>query len=271
MRYLPVLALLALLVPPQAFAAETAWTDLAPGVRARLIASEVRHKDGTTLVGLEIEMPETTKTYWRVPGETGIPTEIDVAGSTGVSGATLLWPYPRVETASGYLDYVYYGHTVLPIELKVDGDAPVLNATVTMGVCSDICVPAVASFSFPLSFTEPDKGQGLRLNQALAETPMAWQERHDAISSARFDPAANALEIVLGDPEVDWSSLIADMGFDGELFGTPQKSPDGRTILLPLLGGGDPADLVGKPVTLTFQTPMGPFETSSRVQASLQK
>jgi hypothetical protein len=60
------------------------------------------------------------------------------------------------------------------------------------------------------------------------------------------------------------------MGFDGELFGTPQKSPDGHTILLPLLGGGDPAALVGQPVNLTFQTPMGPFETSSRVQAAAQ-
>lgn len=259
---------LVLLLSVTASAAETAWVDLAPGVRARLIASEVRHADGTTLVGLEVEMPENTKTYWRVPGESGIPTEIAIDGSVGVSSATILWPYPKTETANGYHDYVYYGHTVLPVELKVDGDSPVLNAAVTLGVCSDICVPAMASFSLPLSFAKADQAQGLRLTQALAETPMAWAERHDAIESVRFDRDANALEIVVGDPDVDWSSLIADMGFDGELFGTPQKSPDGRTILLPLLGQGDSAGLVGQSVNLTFLTPMGAFETSKRVQAA---
>ncbi len=40
-------------------------------------------------------MPQTTNTYWRIPGETGIPTEFDFAASTGVSGPQVHWPYPR--------------------------------------------------------------------------------------------------------------------------------------------------------------------------------
>ena len=59
-------------------------------------------------------MPQNTKTYWRIPGETGIPTELDFTGSTGIAASTILWPYPTVDHVQGYLDYVYYGPTVLP-------------------------------------------------------------------------------------------------------------------------------------------------------------
>ena len=50
---------------------------VAPDVRVRLIASEQLRADHTTLAAIEIDMPASTKTYWRVPGETGIPTELE--------------------------------------------------------------------------------------------------------------------------------------------------------------------------------------------------
>lgn len=265
MRFLPFPFIALILIAVPVVGAETAWSELAPGVRARLIASEVRRADGTTLVGLEVEMPGTTKTYWRVPGEAGIPTEIDVAGSSGVERATILWPYPSVDTSNGYLEYVYFGDLVLPVELAVAGDAPELVARVTMGVCDKVCVPAMTSFTLPLDFAAPDSAQSIRLAQALATTPVPWTERRDAIATLVWDGAANGLRVGLGDAGVDWASIIADMGDASALFGTPQKSPDGRTILLPLLGGGDPAAVLGEQVQLTFLTPMGPFETSRRI------
>ena len=84
MRLPILLGIFASLLSP-AFAAETAWQDVAPGVRLRLISTGVVKPDGTTLLGLEIDMPETTKTYWRVPGDTGLPTVLDFTASTGVS------------------------------------------------------------------------------------------------------------------------------------------------------------------------------------------
>jgi DsbC/DsbD-like thiol-disulfide interchange protein len=44
-------------------------------VKLRLISTGQIKANGTTLVGLEIDMPETSKTYWRVPGDTGLVAE----------------------------------------------------------------------------------------------------------------------------------------------------------------------------------------------------
>ena len=69
MRIPLALAFLAFAAP--SLAAETPWQEVAPGVRLRLIADNVLSPDGTTLLGLEVDMPPGYKTYWRVPGETG--------------------------------------------------------------------------------------------------------------------------------------------------------------------------------------------------------
>ena len=267
MRLCPAIAL-ALLAAAPAAASQTEWQEVAPGVRLRLIADDVRRPDGTTMVGLEIDMPENTKTYWRVPGETGIATELDIAGSTGIAGFTMLWPYPLVDQSAGYLDYVYYGPTVLPIALDLTGESAVLQASVTLGVCSDVCVPAMAEFSLPLSFGTPDAGQQIRLSQAVALTPLPWTGSSPPVGAVSLDAAADALAVVLADPEVDPHSLIADMGPGGTLFGAPQKSPDGKVVFLPLLGGSDPEGLMGQPVQFTFMTPMGAFEISRVIDSA---
>jgi DsbC/DsbD-like thiol-disulfide interchange protein len=261
MRPLFILALAALAALPAA-AGETPWQAVAPGVRLRLISADVVRADERSLVGLEIDMPAGTRTYWRVPGQSGIVTELDTAGSSGISGHTIYWPYPVVDASLGYLDYAYFGPTVLPIELDIDGEAPLLQAAFTLGICTEVCIPAMAKFSLPLDFTKPDDAQQLRLNQAMALTPLDWAGDPEAIGAVSLDAGASGLLVPIADPGIDPASLIADMGASGQLFGTPQKSPDEAAILLPLLGGGDAKGLVGKPVRLTFMTALGPFETS---------
>lgn len=263
MRALALLALILLTLP--AAAAETPWQEIAPGVRLRMISSDVLKADGTTMVALELDMPANTKTYWRVPGESGIATEIDTGGSSGVADDRILWPYPRIEVAGGLTDFVYRGPTVLPVELKLNGGQADFRASVVMGVCSDVCVPAMANFTLPLDFDKPDRGQGLRIAQAVALTPQHWSEPRAPLGAVAWNPAAKAISVRLSDPRVDPLSLIADASSSGQLFGAPQKSPDGSAVLLPLLGGADTAAVEGKPVSLTFMTEMGPFSLSTTV------
>lgn len=266
MRIPAVLLILACSLPVTA--AETPWQEVAPGARVRLISSDVLKPDRTTMVALEIDMPMATNTYWRVPGETGIPTEFDFAGSNGVTGQEVLWPFPLIETKTGYVDFVYRGPTVLPVELKLDGKAADLKVAVVMGVCSDICVPVTASFELPLGFAAPDRAQGLRIAQALALTPMPWDDPRDPIAWVGFDGAADALAVRIDDAKIDPLSLIADTGQSGQLFGAPQKSPDGKLVLLPLLGGESSRDVEGMPVRLTFMTEMGPFSVERRISSA---
>lgn len=259
----PALLLIASLSFP-AHAGETAWQELAPDTRARLISSDTLKPDGTTTIALEIEMPQSSNTYWRVPGETGIPTELDFAGSTGVKSDQILWPYPAIESKTGYVDYVYRGPVVLPVELQLDGQHADLKVGVTMGICSDVCVPVMAKFELPLSFAAPDRSQGLRITQALAETPLEWDGAGDPVPQVTYDAGADALAVSLS-PDVDPLSLIADDGLAGQLFGAPQKSPEPNLVLVPLLGGDQGRSVEGKPVRLTFMTEMGPFSVERRV------
>lgn len=257
-----------LLLASPTLGAETQWQDIAPDVRARLIASEFLRADGTTLAALEIDMPASTKTYWRVPGETGFATEFDLTGSVGVTSNGIIWPYPLLETKGGYTDFVYYGQTVLPIELKVEGEKVVLRAAVLMGICSDICVPAQANFTLPLDFSAPDPGQGLRISQALALVPLDWDGPREPIGDVTFDATEETLIVPVSDPQIDPLSVIVRADAAGLLFGAPQKSRDGKLVLLPLLGGNAAEGLVGHSIQLTFMTPMGPFELSRRIVRS---
>jgi DsbC/DsbD-like thiol-disulfide interchange protein len=258
--------LLATSVP--ALAGATPWQDVASGARLRLISSDIRQPQGTTLVGLELAMPDNFTTYWRLPGETGIPTSVDITGSTGLAAPVIEWPYPAPDTANGFLDFVYRGNTVLPIELKTSGNSSLLKVNVVMGVCSDVCVPVRASFSLPLSFASADAGQSLRLQQAEALAPIPWNGAGPAFSAASFDAAGRTLRIRLADAAVDPTSVIASTGDPTVIFGTPQKSPDGHSILLPLRAAGHATDWLKKPVQLTFMTAMGSFEESEQVTAS---
>jgi DsbC/DsbD-like thiol-disulfide interchange protein len=262
---LNLLAPILLLASPAA-ASQTDWQEVSPGVRMRLIADDVHRPDGTTIAGLEIDMPANTKTYWRVPGETGIPTVFDISASRGVHALSAVWPYPVIDRAAGYTDYVYYGPTVLPLRLQISGDTPLLDASVTLGICSDVCVPVTAKFAMPLHLGKTDVTQEIRLQQARALAPVPWSGPGDALGEARWDAADQELEVAVNTMEVDPSSLIVDAGDPGILFGAPQKSPDGQVVALPLLGG-DAAGLEGKPVQLIFLTPTGAYELTRTIGA----
>lgn len=262
MRFRLAILVLAFTAAP-AFAVATPWQDVGAGARLRLITSDVRAPDGTTLVGLELDMPDADKTYWRLPGESGIPTEIDTKGSDGVTSAAIEWPYPTPEVTQGFLDYVYHGHTVLPVQLKTSGGATLLQASVIMGVCSDVCVPVRTRFSLPLSFTTPDAANGLRLRQAEALAPLPWDKPQPAFANVRFDTTERALRLDLADATIDPDSVIASTTDPTIVFDAPQKSPDGRSILLKVRGRPQSAGWQAQPVLLTFTTAAGSYEVSA--------
>jgi DsbC/DsbD-like thiol-disulfide interchange protein len=255
LRSLIVIAGTLLTLP--ALAGATAWQEIAPGVKARLITSDVL-VDGLTLGGLELDMPQTTNIYWRIPGETGIPTEFDFAASSEVSGATVHWPFPEIDRSRGYMDYAYYGPVVLPFEFESAASGATLDVTVTLGICSDICVPATTRLTLPLAFAAEDAAQSIRLEQAMAETPILWDQPRQPFGSveAGFD---GSLHLLSPEASIDPASIIADVGDPALLFETPQKSPDGAVWTLKPLGGGARKGLEGSSVQLTFETPAGPY------------
>jgi DsbC/DsbD-like thiol-disulfide interchange protein len=254
------LCLFATFAAGPALAGATAWQEISPGVKARLISSD-SIVGGTTLAGLELDMPQATNTYWRIPGESGIPTQFDFSGSTGIADPHVHWPFPEIANTAGYRDYIYRGSVVFPIALKTGGG--VLNAAIMLGVCSDVCVPARASFSLPIGGDKADPAQSIRLDQAEAATPIAWDRTGDPVGPVAAAPDGLVLSGL--DPSIDPNTLIADVGDPSILFETPQKSPEGSLWTLRLLGGAGGKTLEGRSVQLTFMTSNGPYTVSRQI------
>ena len=258
------MALFALL--PPAIAGETPWVELAPDARIRMISSDVLSSDNSTMVGIEIEMPPNMKTYWRIPGETGIPTEMDISRSRGVGSSQIIWPYPLRELKDGYLDFVYYGHTILPVELGIFDQRPVLETDIVMGVCSEICVPVRVSFSLSMNFAHPDRGHGVRLKQAFVLAPEKWSGSENAVGKVVFTSDTGRLDVEIDDNIVDPASLIVDNGNPEILFALPKKGPISGIVSLQLLGKGQNDVLHDEPIRLTFMTSDGAFDLTRVVQ-----
>jgi DsbC/DsbD-like thiol-disulfide interchange protein len=160
---LAVVALLGLGTAAPALAEPTPEPDAAsPWVemhasRARLVASAAKTAGGGRLAGLEIVLDDGWKTYWRMPGDAGVPPQHDWSGSANAAHIKVLYPAPmRMAEAGG--EVIGYKHAVLfPIEVTPQDPAkPVaLKLALELGICREICVPATATFDLLL----PPAGQ----------------------------------------------------------------------------------------------------------------
>ncbi|MGR3484212.1 MAG: protein-disulfide reductase DsbD domain-containing protein [Paracoccaceae bacterium] len=105
---------------------------------------------GTRMAALHLRLAPGWKTYWRAPGETGIPPRIAVAGGD----AAVHWPVPEVTESFGLTSIGYAGEVVLPVE--VAGDPGRLSGRMEIGICERVCVPVTLGFDAPLDRDGPD-------------------------------------------------------------------------------------------------------------------
>lgn len=198
-----LLALLACLATPALAAGEdVVRVEVLPGWRT---------SQGSHMAALRLTLAPGWKTYWRSPGDAGIPPLITVTGG-GVDTVTFHWPTPQVFDQNGMRSIGYHDTLVLPME--VTGTAPLrLTGTLEIGVCDDICVPAQLSFDAPL--TDGPRNPvilGALLDQPQAAgsatcriTPTGDGLQLDATLTLPATGAREALAIEAGDPHV-WVS-----------------------------------------------------------------
>lgn len=103
-----------------------------------------RTSSGTHMAALRLTLAPEWKTYWRSPGDAGIPPDFDWEGSQNIQSVHLHWPVPQVFHFNGMQTIGYARELVLPIEIVplVPGQPVKLETSVDLGVCRDICVPA---------------------------------------------------------------------------------------------------------------------------------
>lgn len=100
--------------------------------------------DGARMAGLTITLAPGWKTYWRNPGDAGIPPRFDWTGSDNVADVTVIWPRPHAFDSFGMRTLGYKHAVTLPLQVTpADPSKPVtLRLGFDYGVCADICVPA---------------------------------------------------------------------------------------------------------------------------------
>ena len=107
--------------------------------------------DGTAWqAGVLVELEKGWKTYWRMPGEAGIPPQFDWSKSKGAAGITVLYPVPgRFQDLSGET-IGYHDRVVFPVMVTGAGEVE-LNLELFLAVCKDVCIPASARAALKLS------------------------------------------------------------------------------------------------------------------------
>ena len=157
-------------IAPRSLAADVSnWVE-GRGSHVRLIAGDVEPSE--RWAGLEITLDPGFKTYWRSPGESGLPPAFDWSSSVNVAAVEPLWPAPARFEDGGGVSYGYAGGVILPLRvIPRDRDKPVrLALTLEYGVCKNLCIPAQADLGLDLP-GQTDASLSNLIRQARARVP----------------------------------------------------------------------------------------------------
>ena len=154
-----------------------------------------RTTSGTHMAALRIQMKPGWKTYWRAPGDGGIPPQFDWSGSTNISAVQFHWPRPDVAYINGMRTIGYKHEVVIPIEFSARNSGQPLKVTgrVDLGVCNEICLPVSLSFSadLPANHTKPDP----LIRAALAKRPTPASKAGVSNVICTIEPISDGLRV----------------------------------------------------------------------------
>ncbi len=166
-----------------------------PGeVAAAEVLGGWRDASGQHIAAVRITLAPGWKTYWRAPGEAGIPPEFDWSASRNVRGVTPLWPVPHVFWQNGMRSVGYADGLVLPLVVApaADGKPVHLSGRIDMGVCLDICVPVTLHLSGDLPAPgAPDAA----ISAAMSARPVAADAAGVTAVTCAVEPISDGIRV----------------------------------------------------------------------------
>lgn len=245
------------------------WIELGKA-RIRLLAGgSAAGQAKVHLAGIEVVLAEGWKTYWRMPGDAGVPPSFDWRGSTNVASVKVLYPAPARMPEPAAQTIGYKTSVVFPVEVTPqDAGKPVeLKLSMELGVCRDICIPAEANISLAL----PAKAAGAppaAIATALERVPRQQAARRST------DPELKQVSASLSGPS---PRILVEARFPGGAEGADVfiEAPDGLYVPMTrqlsqadgivrfeasLARMGNAAELKGKQLTLTLVSDAGASE-----------
>jgi DsbC/DsbD-like thiol-disulfide interchange protein len=226
----------------------------------RLLAGS---RSGSVLLGgIAMQLESGWKTYWRTPGDSGVPPHFDFSKSENIEAVTVLWPAPtKFDDGAGGHSLGYHNQIVLPLRIVAkNADKPVtLRADITYAVCEKICIPVQANAD--LAFASVASTEDSALFAALDTVPKPASigdpnpltirdVKREGKSTVLVDVVAadgKPVNLFVEGPTPDWGLPIPELlehsppgvkRFAFELDGLPPGAkPDGAALKLTLVGG----------------------------------
>jgi DsbC/DsbD-like thiol-disulfide interchange protein len=154
-----------------------AWAgDASPWFRAlhsrvRVVAGGADADGPGFLAAIAFELDTGFKTYWRTPGESGLPPAFDWSGSENLRTVEVLWPAPSRFEDQGGVAYGYREGVLLPIRAVPNNRAKsvALRLKLDYGVCKEICIPASATLELKVGMEA--SAYRPAIEEALARVP----------------------------------------------------------------------------------------------------
>src|SRR6202166_4107104 len=136
----------------------------------RLLAGS---RSGTGLLGgVAIQLQPGWHTYWRTPGDSGVPPRFDFSKSDNIEAVTVLWPAPRkFDDGAGGTSLGYVKQIVLPLRIVAQNayKPRTLRASINYAVCEKLCIPVEANAE--LAFASVASTEDSALHAALDTVP----------------------------------------------------------------------------------------------------
>lgn len=185
------------------FAASTGYGNAASSPPAiagqatvRLLASGLNDTNSAPVFagGVEVVLNEGWKTYWRYPGDAGIPPRFDWSGSENVASVEVLYPAPkRIEDGSGQVSIGYEKRVIFPLRIvPKDAAKPVsLKLKFDFATCEKICIPAEALLALDVAPAAPQDADLANAEKFIPQKAKLAEPRPLAILSATVERGKN--------------------------------------------------------------------------------
>ena len=223
----------------------------------RLIAGASKSGTDSLRAGVEIKMQPGWHTYWRYPGDSGVPPRFSFSGSDNVASVKVLYPAPHAFTDEAGTTIGYKGNVILPLRVvPLQKNKPVtLRAKIDYAVCEKLCVPVEAK----VELTLPPAGgaDNAALDAAEARVPKLVSAAAAGLTAKRASddkvkplifvdlaaPAGEPVQLFVEGPSAEWALPIPKPA---------QGAPPGRAHFGFELDGLPPGVNPKGPFELTF-------------------
>ncbi len=229
----------------------------------RLIGGSSSNGPGQPLrAGVEIRLASGWKTYWRYPGDSGVPPRFDFAQSSNVKSVTVSWPAPQRFSDESGNTIGYTGDVIWPVHVqpKVAGEPVQLRLKVDYAVCEKLCIPVEAAAELALTGGPSDHDSSLTAAERRVPQPASLGEGSPAIRAVHLDgnrerprvtvdvaaPSGEPVDLFVEGPTPDWALPVPH----------PAPAPDGlRRFTFELDGVPAAADTKGAQLRFTLVAP----------------